>query len=58
MIIRINKQAEPLEVLIAGLEDGTRSISMLEAARLLRQLSEALNASHEAENTLQKVLTA
>jgi hypothetical protein len=33
MIIRINKQAEPLEVLIAGLEDGTRSISMLEAAR-------------------------
>jgi len=43
-IIRLGQHCESLDNIIQGLENGSRSLSPLETAQLLRQLSEALEA--------------
>jgi hypothetical protein len=42
MIIRLDQHAETLEHLISGLEDGSRTLSSLATAQLLKSLNQAI----------------
>lgn len=44
-IVRLNQHCESLDRIIEGLENGSRTLSPAETAQLLRQLTEALEAT-------------
>ena len=47
-LIRIDQHVEPISSLIQGLENGTRTLTSLQTAMLLREMNEALEALREA----------